>query len=61
MSEENKPYRTWMCVICGWIYDEEVGCPEEGLPPGTRWEDVPLTWQCPECEATKEDFEMLEI
>ncbi|NNJ64797.1 MAG: rubredoxin, partial [Xanthomonadales bacterium] len=28
-----------MCIICGWVYEEEKGCPEEGLAPGTRWED----------------------
>lgn len=60
MSEQ-QPYRTWMCVICGWIYDEEMGAPEEGLPAGTRWEDVPLNWKCPECDGTKEDFELIEI
>jgi len=54
-------YKTWMCIVCGWIYDEEAGCPEEGLAPGTRWADVPVTWICPECSATKQDFEMVEI
>ena len=33
--------KTWMCVVCGLIYDEEQGWPEEGIAPGTRWEDVP--------------------
>ncbi|MEQ1526776.1 MAG: rubredoxin [Gallionella sp.] len=54
-------YKVYMCLICGWIYDEEVGAPEEGLPAGTRWEDVPINWMCPECEARKEDFEMMQI
>ncbi len=54
-------YRTWMCVVCGFIYDEAKGRPEEGIPPGTRWEDVPVNWTCPECGARKEDFEMLGI
>ena len=31
-----------MCLICGFIYDEEVGWPEEGIDPGTKWDDVPL-------------------
>lgn len=53
--------RTWMCLICGWIYDEAAGLPEEGIPPGTKWEDVPPNWVCPECGARKEDFEMVEI
>jgi rubredoxin len=56
-----KKYKKYMCVICGYIYDEELGDPEEGLAPGTRWEDIPINWSCPECGAAKEDFEMVEI
>ncbi len=55
------PYKTYMCLICGFIYDEAAGLPEEGIAPGTRWEDVPPNWTCPECHARKEDFEMVEI
>ena len=58
---ENGQYKTWMCLICGWIYEEAQGCPEEGLAPGTRWEDVPEDWTCPDCGAVKEDFEMIEV
>ena len=54
-------YKTWMCLICGWIYDEQAGLPEEGIAPGTRWDDVPMNWTCPECGARKEDFEMVEV
>lgn len=54
-------YRKYMCVVCGYIYDEEQGDPEEGIPPGTRWDDLPITWCCPDCGASKEDFEMVEI
>ena len=53
-------YRTWMCVVCGFIYDEAAGLPEEGIAPGTRWEDIPDTWTCPDCGVTKDDFEMVE-
>ena len=53
--------RTWMCLICGWIYDEAAGLPDDGIAPGTRWEDVPPNWTCPECGARKEDFEMVDI
>ncbi len=53
--------KTWMCLICGWIYDEAAGAPEEDIAPGTRWEDVPMNWTCPECGARKEDFEMIEV
>jgi rubredoxin len=54
-------YRTWMCLVCGFIYDEAKGLPDEGIPPGTVWQDVPVNWTCPECGARKEDFEMLAI
>jgi rubredoxin len=50
-----------MCLVCGFIYDEAAGLPEEGILPGTRWEDVPPNWACPECGARKEDFELVEI
>ena len=53
--------KTWMCLVCGWIYDEAVGSPDDDIAPGTRWEDVPISWSCPECGARKEDFEMVEI
>jgi len=59
MTEE--PLKTWQCLLCGFIYDEANGMPEEGIAPGTRWADVPDTWICPECSATKSDFEMIEI
>lgn len=54
-------FKTWMCVTCGWIYDEELGAPEEGIAAGTRWQDVPEGWLCPECQMGKNDFEMMEI
>ena len=53
--------KKYMCLICGWIYDEELGAPDEGIAPGTRWENVPPNWTCPECGARKEDFEMIEF
>ncbi|MDX1482532.1 MAG: rubredoxin [Woeseiaceae bacterium] len=53
--------KTYMCLICGYVYSEEEGDPESGIPPGTRWKDVPLSWRCPDCGAGKEDFEMVEI
>ncbi len=53
--------RKYMCVICGFIYDERRGWPDDGIPAGTKWEDVPINWVCPECGARKEDFIMQEI
>ena len=54
-------HKTWMCLICGWIYDEAEGDPEHGIAPGTKWEDVPMKWTSTECAARKEDFEMVAI
>ena len=53
--------RKWQCIVCGWIYDEAEGCEEENIAPGTRWEDVPEDFVCPECGVSKEDFEMIEV
>jgi rubredoxin---NAD+ reductase len=53
--------KTWICLVCGWIYDEAQGQPEEGIPPCTRWEDIPDDWRCPECGVGKADFEMIEV
>jgi rubredoxin len=50
--------RKWECIVCGFIYDEANGLPEEGIAAGTRWEDIPEDWACPECGIAKADFEM---
>ena len=54
-------YKTWICVVCGLVYDEASGLPDEGIAPGTRWADVPPDWVCPECGAGKADFTMVEF
>ena len=53
--------KKWQCVVCGLIYDERQGWPDEGIVAGTRWEDVPADWLCPDCGVGKMDFEMIEI
>lgn len=53
--------KKWLCVICGLIYNEAEGWPDDGIAPGTRWEDVPDDWTCPDCGVGKEDFEMIEV
>lgn len=50
----------WECIVCGWVYDEAKGWPPDGIAPGTRWEDVPEDFLCPECGAPKEDFAPLD-
>ena len=52
--------RKFKCSICGYIYDESAGAPEHGIPPGTKWEDVPEDFECPLCAASKSLFEIEE-
>jgi rubredoxin len=48
---------TYVCSICGYVYDPEQGDPDNGVAAGTKWEDVPDDWECPVCGAGKADFE----
>ena len=54
-------HKTYMCTVCGFVYDEAVGIPDEGIPAGTAWADVAADWKCPECGVEKSDFEMVEV
>jgi rubredoxin len=47
----------YVCTLCGYVYDPDAGDPDNGVDPGTKWEDVPEDWECPVCGAGKEDFE----
>ncbi len=57
MERMNKRY---ICVVCNHIYDPALGDPDSGIPPGTAFENLPDSWSCPECGATKADFEPYE-
>ncbi len=57
----NTHFKTYICIVCGFIYDEAVGRQEDGIAPGTKWEDVPQDWACPECGVAKSDFELVEV
>ena len=48
--------KKYVCDVCGYIYDPAAGDPDNGVKPGTAWEDVPATWVCPDCGASKQDF-----
>ena len=50
----------WECIVCGLIYDEAEGWPDDGIAAGTLWKDVPEDWLCPDCGVGKEDFELIE-
>lgn len=49
--------KKYVCSVCGFVYDEAKGYPEEGIAPGTKWEDVPADFVCPLCGVGKEQFE----
>jgi rubredoxin len=46
----------WQCIICGYIYDPEVGDPSTQINPGTSFENLPDNWVCPVCGAPKSQF-----
>ena len=53
--------KIFVCIVCGFIYDEAEGRPDDGLSPGTLGDNVPASWACPDCGVTKADFEAVEI
>ena len=54
-------FKQWQCQICGLIYNEAEGWPEDGIEPGTLWEQVPDSWRCPDCGMEKGEFEMIPV
>ncbi|MDP3859481.1 MAG: rubredoxin [Stagnimonas sp.] len=50
----------WICIICGFVYDEAVGMPAHGIAAGTKFSALPEDWVCPECGSPKESFEVQE-
>jgi len=57
-TAQSPQHRVWQCALCAFTYDEARGMPAEGVAAGTRWEDVPESWTCPDCSASKDDFQM---
>ncbi|MGD8910656.1 MAG: rubredoxin [Chromatiales bacterium] len=53
--------KKYQCIVCGFVYNEADGLPEEGIAAGTLWADIPDDWECPECGVSKADFEMVEM
>ena len=47
------------CIVCGYIYDPAVGDPDNGIEPGTSFEDLPDDWVCPDCGVDKTEFEKI--
>ena len=50
----------YICIICGYIYDPETGCADQGIPAGVAWEDVREDYLCPLCDVGKDQFEPTE-
>ncbi|NJM76811.1 MAG: rubredoxin [Acaryochloridaceae cyanobacterium RU_4_10] len=49
---------SYVCSVCGHVYDPELGDPDGGIEPGTAFEDIPEDWVCPVCGASKSEFEI---
>ncbi len=56
---QERQFRQWYCLICDFIYDEALGLPDEGIPAGTLFEDIPNDWSCSDCNVSKRDFALL--
>ncbi|HEV2098499.1 MAG TPA: rubredoxin [Stellaceae bacterium] len=54
-------FKRYLCLGCGFLYDEALGLPEHGIAAGTGWADIPADWVCPDCGTPKSLFEMVEI
>jgi len=46
----------YVCEVCGYVYDEAIGDPDNGIPAGTKWADVKADWHCPVCGVDKTQF-----
>lgn len=49
--------KKYVCLVCNYVYDPEAGDPENGILPGTAFEDLPDDWVCPVCGVSKDEFE----
>ena len=52
----DKTMKKYVCDVCGYVYDPEKGDPDNGVEPGTAFENLPDDWTCPECGVGKDDF-----
>ncbi len=49
--------KKYQCIVCGYVYDPDIGDPDADIEPGTAFEDLPEDWQCPMCGVGKDQFE----
>ena len=55
-----KGMKKYKCLMCGYVYDPQAGIPDDGIEPGTVFEDLPDDWVCPDCGVGKDEFEPVE-
>lgn len=58
LAVEKSIMSQYVCLECGWIYDESLGVPERGIAPGTTWDELPQDFECLECSTKKSDTHM---
>ena len=51
--------KKYVCTVCGWIYDEAKGDPDNGIAPGTKFEDLPADYVCPVCGAGRMNLKFM--
>jgi rubredoxin-NAD+ reductase len=56
LQKQEENIMKYICDVCGWEYDEELGYPEGGIAPGTKFEDLPADFECPLCAVDKDNF-----
>ena len=54
--KEDIDMQKYVCDVCGYVYDPAVGDPDNGIEPGTAFEDLPDDWACPLCDVSKDMF-----
>lgn len=60
VKERKLTMKKYVCDVCGWVYDPAVGDPDNGIAPGTAFEDLPDDWVCPLCGVGKDEFSPVE-
>ncbi len=58
--KEKQIMKKYECSVCHWVYDPQVGDPDNGVAAGTPFEQIPEDWTCPLCGVSKEDFDPVE-
>jgi len=59
-SKRGKRMNKYRCTVCGYIYEEAEGDPDGGIPPGTPFDEIPDSWQCPICGVSKDRFVLVD-